>query len=446
MLGLDPACGNGVFLEALHLCGFKKVVGADIDAHALSQIHLNGGAEWFLRDGLVGLSDYEGQASLVAGNPPFSAKYGRVTDQRILQRYELGRHRTTQAIEVLFCEQFIRLAKPHGAIAIILPQGVLASLPLQYVRDYLMSTSRVRAIVSLSRDIFRAKTSILFATKPPCHDENYQVFLAYAETLDDLTTIEEAYRSETSREQSVAFWRPISALRERMDVEYHLPSYDHSLAALQRMNICVEPLETLLTYAKTGGTEYGAKRRFADSGLRFISARTIRPTGIDWTMEEKFIQPGSLMDKPWAHVRPGDVLFVRVGVGCAGRVAVVMDEQDLGVANDFIYVPRLCDRVDPRYFALYAQTSLFQKQIERLKRGVGTVTIPHKALKSVKVPIPPKRIQAQYAQGYQAVVERHRAYIRAKRAGRYADASRLQCEAERLLREAVKDLERRFYN
>ncbi len=163
-------------------------------------------------------------------------------------------------------------------------------------------------------------------------------------------------------------------------------------------------------------------------------------------MEEKFIKPGSLMDKSWAHVRPGDVLFIRVGVGCAGRVAVVMDEQDIGIANDFIYLLRLCDRVDPRYFAVYAQTSLFQKQIERLKRGVGTVTIPHKALRSVLVPVLPKRIQAKYAQAYQAVVERHRASVRAKREGRYEENSRLRCEAERLLYETVKDLERRLHD
>jgi len=440
-LAIDPACGDGVFLASMRMCGFQEVIGADIDKEALSQIRLNS-VKLCHCDALLGLGEFEGHASLVAGNPPFSAKYGRIKASKVLQSYELGRGRLTQAVEVLFCEKFIRLAKPRGAIAIILPQGLFASLPLKYVRDWLRTKVHIKAIVSLSRKIFKAKVSILFATKELPTKRDYPVFLAYAEELEDLPTIANAYHQGESYEHPLAFWKPISSLYERMDVEYHLPLYDEILRKIQTAKVPFERLANLLVSAKTGGTNYGAKRQFSSMGIRFISARTVTPTGIDFTREERFITPGSPMDKKWAHVQPGDVLFVRVGVGCAGRVAVVMDEHDTGIANDYLYILRFCDRIDPHYFAVYAYTDPFKMQVERLKRGVGTVTIPHKALKELLVPLPPLSIQREYAQAYRMVVEHHRAYLRAKSELRRSEAQNYKQKAEQLLREAAKSLEK----
>jgi type I restriction enzyme M protein len=440
-LAIDPACGDGVFLAALHVFGFQKIVGADIDEEALSKIHRDGNVELHLCDALGGLREWEGQASLVAGNPPFSAKYGRVKDGGRLQHFTFAQGRTSEAAEVLFCEKFIRLAKPAGAIAIILPQGFFASLPLRHIRSHLLSCLRIKAIISLSRKIFKAKSSILLAVKESMGEQDYPVFLAVAEELDNLPLIEEAYRAGESLEHPQAFWKPISALCERMDVEYHLPFYDETLRTLQSAGVPLERLGKLLVFAKTGGTNYGAKRQFSPSGLRFISARTVTATGLDFTREEKFIAPGSSMDKRWARVQPEDILFVRVGAGCAGRVTVVMDENDLGVANDYLYILRLKPQVDPCYFALYANTAAFKAQIDRLKRGVGTVTIPHQALKDVLVPLLPLDVQRQYAQVYRMVVKRHRVSVQAKRESKTIEALRYQSEAGRLLQEAVASLE-----
>jgi len=69
----------------------------------------------------------------VVGNPPFSAKYGRISDKNILDRYELGRGRRSQAVEVLFLERFIRLARSGGVVGIIIPDGILANTNYEYV-------------------------------------------------------------------------------------------------------------------------------------------------------------------------------------------------------------------------------------------------------------------------------------------------------------------------
>lgn len=73
-------------------------------------------------------------------------------------------------IEVLFVERFIRLAKPGGFIAVIVPDGILANYQLQFLRDWIEGKARWLAIVSLPRETFKAsgitaKTSILFLRK-----------------------------------------------------------------------------------------------------------------------------------------------------------------------------------------------------------------------------------------------------------------------------------------
>jgi len=105
-------------------------------------------------------------------------------------------------IEVLFIDRFIQLTKPGGHIAIIVPDGILSNSNLHYVREFIAENVKVDAIVSLPRDTFKnvgtsAKTSILFMTKPKLDEElnnDYKVFMASVENLENLTKVYQYYR------------------------------------------------------------------------------------------------------------------------------------------------------------------------------------------------------------------------------------------------------------
>jgi len=71
--------------------------------------------------------------------------------------------------------------------------------------------------------------------------------------------------------------------------------------------------------------------------------------------------------------------------------------------------------VSPYYLALFLQTELGRKQIDRAKRGVGTVTIPQRLLKELLVPVPPREFQ----EGLEADYVR---MVKLMRAGRYREA------------------------
>ena len=57
--------------------------------------------------------------------------------------------------ELVFLERFVRLCRPGGYVAIVLPEGVVANRRLQYVRDWLLESCQLLGVVSLPRGTFR---------------------------------------------------------------------------------------------------------------------------------------------------------------------------------------------------------------------------------------------------------------------------------------------------
>jgi type I restriction enzyme M protein len=117
-----------------------------------------------------------GRVDLLLTNPPFGSKIP-VTDSSILEQYELG-HRWTydekadrwtkgtavhksQPPEILFVERCVQFLKPGtGRAAIVLPDGILGSPGLGYVREWILSNTQILASIDLHPDTFQPFVSI----------------------------------------------------------------------------------------------------------------------------------------------------------------------------------------------------------------------------------------------------------------------------------------------
>lgn len=109
--------------------------------------------------------DYEKLASLIDHGSP-----GRPLDVAQPRLKNAIRRMATTAIEVYFLERFVRLAKPGGLIAAIVPESILASDRLSPLRDWLMEHAILLAVVTLPQKVFtgvgaKARTGILFARR-----------------------------------------------------------------------------------------------------------------------------------------------------------------------------------------------------------------------------------------------------------------------------------------
>lgn len=252
---VDPACGTGGFLIHAFNVVHDKIMRAELSEEE-KQRHIDGlaneslvGIDWEPRaartckmnmiihgDGHAGV--YQANAldiaeinekvnrrrqsnpnapdvaeetfDIVLTNPPFGA-----TDsvERILRYYDLGQG-ARQKREVLFLERCIRLLRPGGRMAAVVPEGILSNVNDQRVRNYIRENCIIKAVIRLPQDAFKmsggaACTSIIYVVKKdperPVLNEQGSVFFARAEHIgispsgkpidqNDLLTIRENYR------------------------------------------------------------------------------------------------------------------------------------------------------------------------------------------------------------------------------------------------------------
>jgi hypothetical protein len=110
-------------------------------------------------------SDYEKAAQYVAHCPA-----NRPLDFTRPEVCDTIRRLATTAIEVFFTERFVRLAKPGGLIAVIVPESIVASDRLGPFRTWLLGRMDLLASISLPQKVFtgvgaNAKTTIIFARR-----------------------------------------------------------------------------------------------------------------------------------------------------------------------------------------------------------------------------------------------------------------------------------------
>lgn len=151
-----------------------------------------------------------GSVDILFTNPPFGSKIP-ITDPAILDQFDLGHtwtyekatdrwvkneatHRA-QPPEILFIERCVQFLKPGtGRAAIVLPDGVLGSPGLGYVREWILQNTRVLASIDLHPDAFQpfvsVQTSLLIVERKTDEQINlekasgrindYEVFMAMA--------------------------------------------------------------------------------------------------------------------------------------------------------------------------------------------------------------------------------------------------------------------------
>ena len=129
---------------------------------------------------------------IIITNPPFGAtikKNGK--EDTYLDKFELGKKKSSQKTEILFIERCIDFLKPKtGRMGIVLPDGILTNSSLQYVRDFIMERCEILAVISLPQFAFShygagVKSSLVFLRRKGTDEvlEDYPIFMAMAEHI-----------------------------------------------------------------------------------------------------------------------------------------------------------------------------------------------------------------------------------------------------------------------
>lgn len=217
----DPACGTGGFLitamnhviEKIRASEIKKwgdvdraerairervqrfaetyIVGTDLNPNLVKASKMNmvmnndGAGGLYQANSLRNPATWEdelrnrnlfGQVDLLFTNPPFGSKIP-IDEPTILEQFDLGHAwsydaesdtwtqtgalQKSQPPEILFIERCVRFLKPGtGRAAIVLPDGILGSPGLGYVREWILRNTRVLGSIDLHPDTFQPHVSI----------------------------------------------------------------------------------------------------------------------------------------------------------------------------------------------------------------------------------------------------------------------------------------------
>ena len=112
---------------------------------------------------------------VILANPPFA---GEMKDRRMLSNYDLAKPALKRAgankapkeeRDVLFIERILKMLRPGGRAAIVLPQGKFNNSSLAFIREWILRKARLLAVIGLHPNTFKphtgTKTSVLFLQK-----------------------------------------------------------------------------------------------------------------------------------------------------------------------------------------------------------------------------------------------------------------------------------------
>jgi type I restriction enzyme M protein len=379
---IDPSCGDGSFLRIAPRG--LELYGCEIDPQYTSvSRRFVSGKRFVQDDALSALVQLWDTCDLVVGNPPFSAQKNLEKRPDVLQGYDLGVGRKSQCFEVLFLELFLKLAKPGGKIAIILPDGPLSNRPFKYVREWLLHRAHVEAIISLPRGIFNrttAKTNILIAQRQPFSAQCYRE-PTYLLKCDDVSELKPLRVAEWRRENPC--WRRVILAVEE---DWRPEAQD----GIRRK----EPTDSLrlgdIFGLRTGFALYAEKRKFFDTPddqrLLLIRAKNLAPEGgLRLDQNCAYISQAGEMFREQSVVHPGEILFVRVGAGCYGRTALV-PKGTSAQADDWIHVLTPLVKVDGAAVVAWFNSEAGRAEVRRLAKGVGTLSVSKSSLAELRIP------------------------------------------------------------
>jgi type I restriction enzyme M protein len=466
---IDPACGSGGFLievikhwkrTALQSgdsladsikAGLRGVeFNPDVARSAWIRLRLEGGDgdEIRCRDALSLPSTEFGTYDVVLTNPPFGSRC-KVSDPELLRPYDLA-HKwveaesgefskqaslAPQSPEILFTELCIRLLRPGGRLAIVLPDGLLQNSSSRFLRAWIRARCHVDAVFSLPQETFipygtGIKTSLLLLRRhmetndeaPPAfmgrlskvgYDVKGQPLLvldaAGAPQVDrfgdqvlqtDVGTAAESYR--TARGGAILpasdEWFTVSAsdLNGRLDVEHYLPG-DRSFLKAQRSESRVTTLGDVadIVRARSGFRKLGPDAEIEYIAISDLDARNLRIT------RSNTLKVSEAPSRATFELLEGDILTSVAGasIGSSKHASAYVGPEYAGaICSNGLAVLRDVHGIEVGYLLAFLQSSAFLRQVRRLRTGHAIPALSLDDLRQIVVPLPSKAEQREIAE------------------------------------------------
>lgn len=459
---IDPACGSGGFLiqainhiqrrnpnidktSYLKACIRGIEFNPDVALAAMIRLAFEGGSgtEISCANALADKVELDNSFDIVLTNPPFGSR-GKIEDQKILKSYLLARRwlktenssweatknvLTGQSPEILFIEKCLRLLRPSGRMAIVLPDGLLQNISNSHIRFWIRSQAKILGVVSIPQEAFvpygtGIKTSLLLLQKFPATATD--VFMAQIKKIgydvkgqpiykrddygklvktssgigvvdEDIDEIISAYHKlrdgEFRFQNDKIFTVPEPQLNSRFDAEHYQPA-DQSLTE-QLEKIGSKSLGEIAEIIN----EADDFRLASDEEIRYIAISDVDARTMQVVSQQK-IRAHEAPSRATYRVRKGDIITAISGASTGTirqATALITDEEDGAICSNGFAVLRNIQGIHPLFLLAFMRTEYYLRQVRRLMTGHAIPAISTEDLSKVLVPITPREEQEKIA-------------------------------------------------
>ena len=343
-------------------------------------------------------------------------------------------------IEILFIERFLQLAKLGGYIAIIIPDGVLANINLQYVREWIFEQARILAIVSLPRETFKyigttAKTSIIFMQKFNVGQtlestKKLPIFMASAdyaginhEGKNDLSAISRKFKKFFQGKKIVeghmspmftsATGKDVLKVH-RLDPEYWDPKYEKLIKVMEKTWKTKElgKFETVQIIPSDHVRKSKGEHEGPKYSINYYTPAGFLETGYD-TVNIPRCSKNAYERMKRTQVVKDDILLGGFGMGPTGRSLLIHFEPKKSIVGN-IFIIRSSNPI-PHFLVTFLKSRYGISQLERMKAGVAFYSLSSDEVKALKIPLFSLELQKQIKKGYKEMLLWHDKAMEVKR-------------------------------
>lgn len=459
---IDPACGSGGFLiqainhvqqnnPKLDESNFvqENIMGIefnpDVALSAMIRLVFEGGtgSEIICTNALIEDEKLNNSFDIVLTNPPFGNK-GKVEDQKILKSYLLARKwnksnsnewkvsKTVlagQSPDVLFIERSIKLLRPSGRMAIVLPDGLLQNISNGHIRYWLRSQAQILGVISIPQEAFvpygtGIKTSLLVIQKLPANNDS--CFMAQIKKMgydvkgqaiykrsdtgviartksglpivdDDIGDISKSFSSfingEFEQNNDCVYVVQNNSLNSRLDAEHYLPNDQKLIEHLK--SIGAKPLGEIADILSNSDDF----RLASDSEIKYIAISDVDYRTMQ-VVSQQIIKAHEAPSRATYRVHNGDIITAVSGASTGSprqATALITEDEDGAICSNGFSVLRNIHGVEPLFLLAYMRTDHFLRQVKRYMTGHAIPTISVDDLSKILVPIPSKSEQQRIA-------------------------------------------------
>jgi len=141
--------------------------------------------------------------------------------------------------------------------------------------------------------------------------------------------------------------------------------------------------------------------RWTDSGEICLRTSNLTKGGWDWT-DTRFVSPATFIERSKrGSVEPGDIILSREGT--VGIAAIVEEGMRICMGQRLVQVRPRADLLTPKFLLAHLLNVLAPERIASFMVGSTSQHLNVRELKTLRVPLPPVRLQQQFAARAQAV-------------------------------------------